>query len=350
MDSKDEKNKDNQPPELPPSEQTEEPLIDAGNILDISQKKSATTQSVAESLLRIRNQLGDDAEQQKSSITLNVLGVDTPITLYDKNQITIGRKNPANNEHPDVDLSGLPLNAAGISRKHVKLVYTTGQWYVEDLGSRNGTWLNNKLLMAYQRYKMRDGDQLRTGGISIIVILHADEPQSEKPKPTSKSILPDRLELTSSAIIENQQGLSPHYITHHLMAYLNAVIEMIQHVDRAKKRPQREISIVSIEFNQPIITARLNCSHEVLQFMSGQSIVTLLSEPLSQFIEATPAMQPINSTSESPTTSVSQSTEMARQFAEEYFPLITPDQSLYYQRLIAPLLKVCIESDLRIVI
>jgi pSer/pThr/pTyr-binding forkhead associated (FHA) protein len=350
MDSKDKKNKDDQKPELSPSNQPEESPSERKQTSTKSQIGSATTQSVAESLARIRSQLGEMGGQQKSSITLNVLGIDTPITFHDKQEIVIGRRDPATNEHPDVDLSGLPLDAVGISRKHLKLVYASGQWLVEDLGSRNGTWLNNKLLTAYQRYKLHDSDQLRTGGISIIVMTHAHLAESEKSHGTSTARLPDHLKLTTQAIIENQQGLSPTYITDHLMPYLRAVIEMIQHVDRAKKRPQREISIVSIEFSRPTITIRLSCSHEVLQFMVGQPFVMALSEPTSEILEETQALRPMPSTSESSTTSMDQLTGMARQFAEEYFPLITPDQSLYYQRLLVPLLKVCIESDIQVVI
>jgi pSer/pThr/pTyr-binding forkhead associated (FHA) protein len=346
MDKNDKNNKDDEKPELSPAEQPEEQLKESKQTEAKPQIGSATTQSVAESLMRIRSQLAGEG-QQRSSITLNVLGVDTPLTFHDKQELTIGRRDPATNEHPDVNLNDLPLNTAGISRKHLKLVYVTGQWYAEDMGSRNGTWLNNKLLMAYQRYKLDDSDQLRTGGIIIIVVTHAPSAESEKPQATSISALPNSLKLTTSAIIVNQQGLSPSYIANHLVPYLQAVIEMIQHVDRAKKRPQREISVVSIEFDHVAIVVHLSCSHEILEFMYGQLFAKSMPKPTSQVTEMMPA---INSISELSVVVAEQSTEMARQFAEEYFPLITPDQSLYYQRLLVPLLSVCIESDIRVVI
>lgn len=346
MDFKDKNNKDDEKPELPPAEQPEESLKENKQTPAKSQIGPATTQSVAESLIRIRSQLEERGGQQRSSITLNVLGVDTPITFHDKQELTIGRRDPATNEHPDVNLNDLPLNTAGISRKHLKLVYVTGQWYAEDMGSRNGTWLNNKLLMAYQRYKLSDGDQLRVGSIIIIIMSHAPNAEDERPKSTSISALPNSLKLTTSAIIETQQGLSPSYIAD-LVPYLQAVIDMIQHVDRAKKRPQREISVVSIEFDHQTIVVHLSCSHEVLEFMYGQLFAMPIVKPIPQ---ATEVMPTINSISELSVIVAEQSTEMARQFAEEYFPLITPDQSLYYQRLLVPLLSVCIESDIRVVI
>lgn len=343
MDSKDKENNDNQMPEPSRSEQPEESLSEHNQTMDKSQLPPATTQSVADSLARIRNELLEQGGQSKSSITLKVLGVDIPITFHAQHLVTIGRVDPDTNEHPALNLSGLPLNISGISRKHIRLVYTNEQWYVEDMGSRNGTWLNNKLVMAFQRYKLQDGDQLRLASVSITVVTHTHDAQSEKPKVIPA--LSDTLKLTTSAIIENQQGLSRNYIAHHLMPYLQAVIEMMQHVDRAKKRSQREISIVSIQFSHPTITVRLSCSHDVLQFMSGlQSVVIPIPETDSLVMRTT---QPMMS-SESAPTSEDQSTEIARQFAEEYFPLITPDQSLIYQRLLAPLLRVCIESDIQV--
>ena len=344
MNSNDNKNEENQQPELPILGQPEKSVVDTDKTANISQSRSATTQSVAESMARIRNQIGEGSGQHKPSISLNILGLDTPITFHDKAQITLGRRNPTTNEHPDVDLSGLPLNVAGISRKHLNLVYTNGQWFAEDLGSRNGTWLNSKLLMAYQRYKLNDGDQLRTGGISIIVIIHTDETRSQRPKVIPNITLPDQLVLTTSAIIDGQQGLSTKYIANHLMPYMGAVINMIQHVDRAKKRPQREISIGLIEFNDPVIIVRLTYAHEVVQFMSGESFVTATSvEPL-----VSKGTQPLQNI-ETSVLVAEHANVLARQFAEEHFPLISADQSLYYQRLLAPLMAVCIESDIRVV-
>jgi pSer/pThr/pTyr-binding forkhead associated (FHA) protein len=340
MDDKD--NKDNKEPKLPLSDDSKKLSVNNDQTSNIS-KNRLTTQSVAESLARIRSELGQSQELQKPSITLNILGVDTPIVFADKVQITIGRKNPATNEHPDVDLSGLPLNFAGISRKHVNLVYTNGQWFAEDLGSRNGTWLNSKLLMAYQRYQITDGDQLRVAGISVIIVTRADVAQVNRTPSQSKTSLPDSLALTTPSVIEDQKGLSVGYTENHLMPYISAVIDMMQHVDHAKKRPQREISIISIEFNNPTISVHLTCAHEVLQFLNKQQLV--IKAP-----ETTEAMQSIDMTADISATHEKRSTEIARQFAEEHFPLITADQSLRYQQLLAPLLKVCIESDIRVVV
>jgi DNA-binding NtrC family response regulator len=47
-----------------------------------------------------------------------------------------------------------------LSRRHLRFVPTTGGWEVEDLGSRNGTLLNDRPLT---RARLRDGDVLQVG-------------------------------------------------------------------------------------------------------------------------------------------------------------------------------------------
>jgi pSer/pThr/pTyr-binding forkhead associated (FHA) protein len=41
-------------------------------------------------------------------------------------------------------------------------------WYVEDLGSTNGTWLNGRRILAAQR--LEKGDKVRIGHTTIVVM------------------------------------------------------------------------------------------------------------------------------------------------------------------------------------
>jgi sigma-B regulation protein RsbU (phosphoserine phosphatase) len=59
--------------------------------------------------------------------------------------------------------SGVSLPDAGVSRRHAKLGRRSGVWYVEDLGSQNGTALNGRRLERESRLK--DGDTLSFGGV-----------------------------------------------------------------------------------------------------------------------------------------------------------------------------------------
>jgi pSer/pThr/pTyr-binding forkhead associated (FHA) protein len=70
------------------------------------------------------------------------------------------------------------LEDSAISSRHARLAYRQGQWWVEDLGSRNGTFLNQERLT--QPLVLASGDELRFGGVILRVAI---EPVPE-PYPT----------------------------------------------------------------------------------------------------------------------------------------------------------------------
>lgn len=49
------------------------------------------------------------------------------------------------------------------SRKHCKVTFENGNWYIEDLQSHNGTWINSKKILAGQRIQLLPGAVLRIG-------------------------------------------------------------------------------------------------------------------------------------------------------------------------------------------
>ncbi len=53
------------------------------------------------------------------------------------------------------------------SGHHARFQVAHGQWYVEDLGSKNGTWLNGRRIHAAQRLKK--GDKIKIGHTVIVV-------------------------------------------------------------------------------------------------------------------------------------------------------------------------------------
>lgn len=66
----------------------------------------------------------------------------------------------------------LVIGEATISRTHVRIAATEGRFYLEDLGSTNGTQLNGERV---QQAEMRDGDELRMGKLQLRLKLTGDE-------------------------------------------------------------------------------------------------------------------------------------------------------------------------------
>ncbi|MFL5274046.1 MAG: FHA domain-containing protein, partial [Anaeromyxobacteraceae bacterium] len=83
-----------------------------------------------------------------------------------RDELTIGRGAEA----------GLRFAARNVSRAHARLVWSGGTAFVEDLGSRNGTYVNGARLEA--RRRLRDGDVVRVGD-ELLRYSEATEPTGE---------------------------------------------------------------------------------------------------------------------------------------------------------------------------
>ncbi|MEM6655163.1 MAG: FHA domain-containing protein, partial [Planctomycetota bacterium] len=66
----------------------------------------------------------------------------------------------------------VPLDVAAVSRRHAAVLLDAGQFFVEDLGSRNGTILNGHVIAG--RTPVRDGD--RIGVCDQEFTFHMDRP------------------------------------------------------------------------------------------------------------------------------------------------------------------------------
>ena len=62
----------------------------------------------------------------------------------------------------------LVINDDHASSHHALFLSAHGLWYVEDLGSTNGTWLNGRRIVAAQRLKKND--KVRIGRTTIVVV------------------------------------------------------------------------------------------------------------------------------------------------------------------------------------
>lgn len=63
---------------------------------------------------------------------------------------------------PDIDVSGFP-DAEIVSRVHADLRVEGDAYFIEDVGSSNGTYVNNAPLPVGSRYRLRSGDRIAFG-------------------------------------------------------------------------------------------------------------------------------------------------------------------------------------------
>ena len=102
-----------------------------------------------------------------------VLQIETapePLWLEPCRQIVLGRVHPQNPQRPDVDLGPYQGLDMGVSTRHAALTrQQNDQLMIEDLASRNGTYLNGERLRPHTRYLVHSGDHVRMGNLCLQV-------------------------------------------------------------------------------------------------------------------------------------------------------------------------------------
>jgi hypothetical protein len=71
---------------------------------------------------------------------------------------------------PDIDIAGLP-NSEVVSRIHADLRVEGDMFFLEDVGSANGTYINNLPLPPGNRHRLRVGDRVAFGKGNLVTFL-----------------------------------------------------------------------------------------------------------------------------------------------------------------------------------
>jgi len=93
-------------------------------------------------------------------------GVVLAIPLLD--EVVVGRKDPAQRQSPDLDLEPYGAGSAGVSRQHARLLRRSDGWYIADLRSTNGTYLNEVRLLPHRPVRVRPGDLVRLAQMTLV--------------------------------------------------------------------------------------------------------------------------------------------------------------------------------------
>ena len=84
-------------------------------------------------------------------------------------EVIIGRRVEATSE-AFLDLAHLGGYLLGLSRRHAKIRRANSGYEIIDLGSTNGTWLNDERLVAHQPYPLTSGSRLRLARMRLFVL------------------------------------------------------------------------------------------------------------------------------------------------------------------------------------
>jgi len=102
-------------------------------------------------------------------IEFRVVGTPNIIKVRVTEEMLIGRPDPKTNTEPEIDVTPHGGHTMGVSRKHALIRTGNNRITIEDLGSANGTYINEHVLENGKEYRIRDRDIIRLGHMRLQV-------------------------------------------------------------------------------------------------------------------------------------------------------------------------------------
>jgi DNA-binding winged helix-turn-helix (wHTH) protein len=144
-------------------------------------KTSVGLSSLARVVVELRSAIGDDARRPRFLRTVHGLGYSFQGESFPEGQprsrpddalacrlmsgdreIALGEGEHLIGRGPDV---AVWIDAVGVSRRHARIVVSGGRATLEDLGSKNGTYLGGKKLQGPS--ELSDGDTINVGSVVL---------------------------------------------------------------------------------------------------------------------------------------------------------------------------------------
>lgn len=177
-----------------------------------------------------------------------VAGYKEPVKLKippDQTEILIGRR-AEGEKPPHFDLTDYGSVVGTISRRHAMLQFSGNKVTIEDLGSTNGTWLNESRLNAGEPHTIGTGDLIRLGQQFVFVYF------------STAVTTVDTISLIDSALkfVPGRQA-TPEWLTLHLGSYLLALEGLQKTVCQVLGQPAQEIILSDMNLREAPATIQL---------------------------------------------------------------------------------------------
>lgn len=192
--------------------------------------------------VRVPDQMIGQALKQAASLShdaiceglvLYIAGAINPVEIGSRPKVILGRD--TQHEHQAVvDLTPYNAGALGVSRQHALLELNEQGYTVRDLGSTNGTWLNEKQIPAHLSFLIQNGDQLRLG--QLILFAYFSSQQNKQIITLRDSVFEQGEKVVGAA----------QFLTAHAGPYLDALVGIQQLVNEWLHRDGTVVEVGSI--------------------------------------------------------------------------------------------------------
>jgi pSer/pThr/pTyr-binding forkhead associated (FHA) protein len=106
------------------------------------------------------------------------------------------------------DANQIQLAAPSVSRQHAQLLWNGERWCIEDLGSANGTFVNDQRIPFGVPHPLRHHDRIRLGSLDVVFSWPAEGDDPDRTDSLEVEDEAERLEAIDSALLRDVR-LSP---------------------------------------------------------------------------------------------------------------------------------------------
>ena len=109
-----------------------------------------------------------DAQQAVTGPRLFIATSGVALSIPVRDEVLIGRVDPMLPQPPDLDLQPYGGGSAGVSRHHARFLHRSEGWFLEDLQSTNGTYINEVRLLPHRPVRLHSGDLVRFAQLTLV--------------------------------------------------------------------------------------------------------------------------------------------------------------------------------------
>jgi hypothetical protein len=106
-------------------------------------------------------------ELGNARLNLHIIRSGQILPLGGPGEYIVGRVSDGQSILPDIDLEPYSAYESGVSRLHARIKVEDQNMWITDLGSANGTRVNNQKLSPHQDYPLSNKDVVRLGRLSL---------------------------------------------------------------------------------------------------------------------------------------------------------------------------------------
>lgn len=173
---------------------------------------------------------------------LFVMDQEKPLLVQLAPRITLGRM-LKEMEESSVSFPDEEAVELGVSRRHAQIIYENEEYFLMDLQSTNGTWLNRQRLVPHVRYALHSQDIITLGRLRLLVCTHSSHAAYlSSPPQSTLHIIDAHLPLQTA-----WQRLTPAYMSGKLGPYLQAVADLQVVIKKSQGRSVVDAQIHSVQ-------------------------------------------------------------------------------------------------------